>query len=264
MKFRKIKRNDIESLIPLFAKNYTEVTLKDELEYFDEECPNDWVLAEENGKILGYIRHFPDHKNDFAPIEYFLEGEDSLHKMFNYYFEQVNPSLNIRLQLPLDKEKQFEFLKAQLTKEKTFLCYEIKLNSLPVKDIKGTDLSKNEDIDDLLEALRPLGNYEDKNIKNWIDKERVLSYKYNNKIIGVCYFHSGKACEIEMISIVKDFQGNGLGTAFLLETLSFFKTMNVDKVFLKVSKSNIPAISLYQKCNFLLNMSKSEIWLYKR
>ena len=248
MKIRKIKRNDIKSLIPLFAKNYAEVTLKDELEYFDEECPNDWILAEANGKILGYIRHFPDHKNDFAPIEYCFDDEDSLHKMFNYYFEQVNPSLNIRLQLPLDKEKHFEFLKTYLSKEKTFLCYEIELNSLSVKEIKGTNLSKNEDIDGLIEALEPLGNYEEKTIQKWIDKESVLSYKYNNKIIGVCYFHSGKAYEIEMMSIAKDFQGKGLGTAFLLETLLFFKTMNIDKVFLKVSRSNIPAISLYQKC----------------
>ena len=130
--------------------------------------------------------------------------------------------------------------------------------------MKNTHLSVTEDIDDLLEALRPLGNYESETIENWINNESVLSYRYNNKVIGVCYFHSGKEYEIEMISIAKDFQGKGLGTIFLLETLLFFKTMNIDKVFLKVSRSNIPAISLYNKCNFLLNKSRSEIWLYKR
>ena len=57
--------------------------------------------------------------------------------------------------------------------------------------------------------------------------------------------------EILLVAVSKEFRKRGFGELLVRTDLDHLKEKGVEKVFLEVRKSNIPAFSCYQKCGFV-------------
>ena len=66
-------------------------------------------------------------------------------------------------------------------------------------------------------------------------------------IFGTCLFEDA---EIARIAVLEDCRQKGIGSALMDGFLTEVKKRNAERVFLEVRKSNLPAVSLYQKCGF--------------
>ena len=74
---------------------------------------------------------------------------------------------------------------------------------------------------------------------------------FNNQIIGYVNFSIVlDTMEINSIVVKKDFKRKGIATYMLNNIINIAKEKNLDKMFLEVRKSNIPAQNLYKKFNF--------------
>ena len=259
-----IKREDIESLLPLFAKNYPGVELNDELKYFDELKPNDWYLFEIHSKAIGYIRHFPDPENDFSPIEYYFDESISEAERINIlvsFCEDAAINHNLRLDLKLHQKKYIDKCSKVLTKKVQLNFFEKNLDY--DGNVLSTKLSSKKDCMDIIEIFKSFGTFKEDTIDSWIENNSCYSFEFDNKLIGACYVRSHQeTIEIEMISILENFRNKGLGEKFLKELFVIFKNEGYQKVFLKVKKANLSAVRLYEKCGMNLIEMKSEVWLY--
>ena len=94
------------------------------------------------------------------------------------------------------------------------------------------------------------------NIWGWIDLNEHLSHKriiiYNGIEIGVYAYHitDDGTYFINEINILKEYQGNGIGTKILKDVLEKNKNDNIITI-LQVFKDN-PAINLYKRLGFVI------------
>lgn len=71
------------------------------------------------------------------------------------------------------------------------------------------------------------------------------------KIIGFIALSSVAGdCEILNVAVLPDHRKSGIGQALVKAAEEFFVSRNGENIFLEVRKSNINAISLYEKCGF--------------
>lgn len=72
--------------------------------------------------------------------------------------------------------------------------------------------------------------------------DKVAGYIGSHNILGEVY--------ITNVAVFPDFRRNGVGNALVSLLINEMKAENADFVTLEVRKSNIKAISLYEKCGF--------------
>ena len=56
--------------------------------------------------------------------------------------------------------------------------------------------------------------------------------------------------DISIVITKKDFIGKGIASSLLSNLINYCKEQNIEKIFLEVRQSNLPAINLYEKFNF--------------
>lgn len=92
------------------------------------------------------------------------------------------------------------------------------------------------------------------NLKDDLNSSSCIYYiaaDDNNNVIGaiggtVLVDH----IDISIVITKKEYLGNGVASSLLNQLLSYCKKENIEKVFLEVRQSNIPAIKLYEKIGF--------------
>lgn len=57
--------------------------------------------------------------------------------------------------------------------------------------------------------------------------------------------------DIIVIAVLKEFRGQGIGSMLLEALIMELKNRNINKLFLDVNETNIPAIKLYKKFGFV-------------
>lgn len=72
----------------------------------------------------------------------------------------------------------------------------------------------------------------------------VIRRKFSISNIGYTYWFYG-------IHVINEYRGIGIGLILVSEMIDILRRKNVDIAFLKVEKSNIPAVKLYHKLGFL-------------
>ncbi len=122
-----------------------------------------------------------------------------------------------------------------------------------VKGIGKIRLAKNKDAEEifLLEKEIFPDFWSKKTIEEKIEKESVLIFEKKGKTLGYCIFMCA-ADEGEILKIAVDVahRKDGIGNALLKETLKKLYSLGAKNVFLEVRRSNINAISLYEKSGF--------------
>uniref|UniRef100_A0A7V4JPV9 [Ribosomal protein bS18]-alanine N-acetyltransferase n=1 Tax=Thermodesulfobacterium geofontis TaxID=1295609 RepID=A0A7V4JPV9_9BACT len=88
-----------------------------------------------------------------------------------------------------------------------------------------------------------------KEFENGLSKIWVLKKK--EKIIGYLIFREIKPeIEIFKIGVKKEYQRKGVGTKLMQKLIEFAKEKNINKIFLEVKASNLPAYNFYKKLGF--------------
>lgn len=79
----------------------------------------------------------------------------------------------------------------------------------------------------------------------------VAEEEDEESILGYCgIIMAADEGDITNVSVKKELQGKGIGTALVAELENRVKELGIQKIFLEVRKSNAPALALYEKQGF--------------
>lgn len=110
---------------------------------------------------------------------------------------------------------------------------------------------KEEDIKDIIKLGSLVNKKFEKlfNINNLPDNEEILVYKENNQVIGFLHYLDN-IDYIEFLNVAVHEEKRNKKIASLL--VDYFLSQNNKRIILEVRESNLPAIKLYQKFNFVI------------
>ena len=117
--------------------------------------------------------------------------------------------------------------------------------------------AKNEDVFDILSMDEKYfsNNFDEKFYLEYIKNQRVIVAENEKHIVGYILFNQIlDEAEIYKIVVLKDFRKKQIAFKIFEFLLNELKKNNVKKIFLEVRKSNIPAINLYKKCEFIFSI----------
>lgn len=114
--------------------------------------------------------------------------------------------------------------------------------------------AKNEDIFNILSLDKEnfSNNFEEEFYLEYMKNQRVIVAEKEKNVIGYILFNQIlDEAEIYKIVVLKEFRKKQIAFKIMEFLLNELKKNNVEKIFLEVRKSNIPAINLYKKCGFI-------------
>lgn len=114
--------------------------------------------------------------------------------------------------------------------------------------------AENKDVFDILSLDKEnfSNNFKEEFYLDYIKNQRVIVAEKEKKVIGYIIFNQIlDEAEIYKIVVLKDFRKKQVAFKIIEFLLNELKKSDVKKIFLEVRKSNIPAINLYKKCEFI-------------
>ena len=114
--------------------------------------------------------------------------------------------------------------------------------------------AENKDVSDILSLDKEnfSNNFEEEFYLEYIKNQRVIVAENEKKVIGYILFNQIlDEAEIYKIVVSKDFRKKQIAFKIMEFFQDELKKNDVKKIFLEVRKSNIPAINLYKKCEFI-------------
>jgi UDP-4-amino-4,6-dideoxy-N-acetyl-beta-L-altrosamine N-acetyltransferase len=112
--------------------------------------------------------------------------------------------------------------------------------------------------------------------RNWLEQlkeenPKIIAFliKYNEKYIGITYFHSidykNKVCDWGIYIYNENNRGLGLGQKALEVSLDYAKNnLKMKKVYLEVLEDNVRAKSLYKKLGFKFFQQKTNVLRFEK
>ena len=114
--------------------------------------------------------------------------------------------------------------------------------------------AENKDVFDILSLDNEnfSNNFKEAFYLEYIKNQRVIVAEKEKNVIGYILFNQIlDEAEIYKIVVLKDFRKKQIAFKIIEFLLNELKKSDVKKIFLEVRKSNIPAINLYKKCEFI-------------
>ena len=114
--------------------------------------------------------------------------------------------------------------------------------------------AENKDVSDILSLDNEnfSNNFKEAFYLEYIKNQRVIVAEKEENVIGYILFNQIlDEAEIYKIVVLKDFRKKQIAFKIIEFLLNELKKSDVKKIFLEVRKSNIPAINLYKKCEFI-------------
>lgn len=121
----------------------------------------------------------------------------------------------------------------------------MKVLPLERKDLEFLALSKEKGFVDGYSLEELTRSFENGSLKGFI------AYMENQAVGYILYTLTDFDLDIDSVFVLDAFRKKGIGKKLVLEVLSMATKKGLEKVFLEVRKSNIPAISLYQSQGFI-------------
>ena len=119
---------------------------------------------------------------------------------------------------------------------------------ISIKQINDTDIDLCYELDSKTISL-----WSKKQWANEFKKEgiRVLALFFSNLVIGICVFHVVlDEAQINYFVLKKKFRKKGFGSFFMSYLIQHCKKLNIDKLLLEVSQSNLIAVKFYSRFDF--------------
>ena len=114
--------------------------------------------------------------------------------------------------------------------------------------------AENKDVSDILSLDKEnfSNNFEEEFYLEYIKNQRVIVAEKEKNVIGYILFNQIlDEAEIYKIVVLKELRKKQIAFKIIEFLLNELKKSDVKKIFLEVRKSNIPAINLYKKCEFI-------------
>ena len=121
----------------------------------------------------------------------------------------------------------------------------MKVLPLERKDLEFLALAKEKGFNDGYSLEELTRSFENGSLKGFI------AYMENQAVGYILYTLTDFDLDIDSVFVLDAFRKKGIGKKLVLEVLSMATKKGLEKVFLEVRKSNIPAISLYQSQGFI-------------
>lgn len=114
--------------------------------------------------------------------------------------------------------------------------------------------AENKDVFDILSLDNEnfSNNFKEAFYLEYIKNQRVIVAEKEENVIGYVIFNQIlDEAEIYKIVVLKELRKKQIAFKIIEFLLNELKKSDVKKIFLEVRKSNIPAINLYKKCEFI-------------
>lgn len=249
-----------------------DVSLKDEVEYFNQAQSTSWQYAVNNeNKPNGFIRFFR-HSGGFCTGEIFVpledrQREETLCLLLDNFLErfEIQSKDRVRFDIPMNDLVLINSLKSKgfISLIETYICY--------AKDIDKKEISYNdliypsmEQFEKIKETLNQIHSFSNEEIENGINSRNILTLDFNNDFAVASRF-SIKEDKAEIIEIVthQKYRNKGLGLRFLELMSNHLSDKGIKNIYLFVKDNNLLAIKLYEKAGFSKDTCRSQIWLSK-
>jgi ribosomal protein S18 acetylase RimI-like enzyme len=250
-----------------------DVSLEDEVEYFNPAQSTSWQYAVNNENLpTGFIRFFR-HSGGFCTGEIFVplndkQREEILCLLLDNFLErfEFQSKDRVRFDIPMNDLAVINSLKSKgfISLIETYICYGKDINK---KETSFSELiyPSMEQFEKVKETITQIHSFSDEEIETAITAKNILTLDYNNDFAVVSRF-SIIEDKAEIIEIVTDqkYRNKGLGLRFLELMANHLFDKGIKNIYLFVKDSNLPAIKLYEKAGFSIDDGRSQIWLSKQ
>ncbi len=268
MKYLLIDRNLLSGMheILSLSAGYN-VSLPDELEYFESLYSSSWILAvDEQKKYIGFARSFQQNA-DWSLAEIFVAAEiagrekvamDLLLKFQGAFSFGVKHRLRIDvLNSDIVLNNAIEQLGLSHSKQ-TFLYFQRDLR-------KPIDIFKRKKIDvaaaEIAYVFSNLHETSADEVTNWLNNNTVRTIVDSNRVVAAAQIsNTNDAIEIIRIATHPDFLRLGYAKKLIEDVCSEAFCNKKLHVYLKVEDVREPAISLYKICGFKELLNKKQVW----
>lgn len=257
---------EIHNLLSLSA-GY-QVSIEDELKYFDSETARSWVRAQDvNGRNLGFIRSFPQGSN-WSQGELYVDPSctnrrEVIKALIESFKNRVHFSGGHRLRFDTrirdtELNEEIEAYGFSQTKQ-VFLHFEKAVFERAKKSIYSKPtLNHVREIAETLSYLKPVDEVQ---VRDWVNSDSIRGVFHQAKVVSAAQISkSNDAIEIVRIATHGNLLRRGFATQLISQIIQEASDMGKSFVYLKVEDNRDTALSAYQKAGFVENNEKSQIW----
>lgn len=246
-----------------------DVSISDELEYFDSLGKVDWFAARSaDGNVIGFLRYFPQDSNWSLGEIYVQPDLRNRSEIFRALMSEFQKCANFtaghRLRFDLNTS-DIELSRVieesgSSQKKQVFRHFEVSLNQFKEKNFQGTyavDLEPGQ----IIETLASLHEVSEQDVNQWISENSLRAISSGGKVVVVAHVSErGASCEIIRIATNKNFLRKGFAENLLKLICQEFAGRGKETLFLKVESTRSPAIELYRSFGFSEIKTKEQIW----
>jgi ribosomal protein S18 acetylase RimI-like enzyme len=246
-----------------------DISIQDELDYFDPDQAINWFLAtNQSNDQLGFIRCFKI-SSDWSLGEFFInslsKNRFEIGEMLLQHFSQ-NSSFPSGHKLRFDISINDYVINNLLIergfshKKQIFKFFEMPTNDFNDKDFKRTlidNINVNQ-VAEVLSNLVPVGSNE---VTGWLNNDQVRCIAVDGEIIVAAQISNGEeSVEIVRIATHLDFLRQGYAEKLIRDICKESFQKGKSKIYLKVDSEKIPATHLYKKIGFKEIEEKTQYW----
>lgn len=264
-----IDRNNLRDLHPLLNRSAGyEVSLEDELEYFDPDAAKNWAVATaDDGRRLGFIRSFRQ-SGDWSLGELFVEPdcEDRLlvaKAMLDHFKirSRFDHGHRLRFDLWLKDSDLNEAVAASGFSEKTQIYFYFERAITTSNEKYAPQHPTVAQIPEIIATLSFLHSVTEAEVSNWIRADQIRVIGIGSRIVCAAHIReSDNAIEISRIATHADFLRNGYATKLISQIAEETVAKKKSRLYLKVEETKVAAIATYRKSGLEMDESKTEKW----
>lgn len=244
-----------------------EISLADELAYFDSTEINGWWLSmTSDGQPIAFIRHFKQNSN-WSLGEIFISPKIQDRAFIaNALLEKFQNSVQFPKahRLKFDINSHDEVLNRTL-KEKGFSEKNQVFRFLECFNIAFDTSSKTQPISvldarEVSEVLSHLHPVSANDVKKWIEKGTILAVRDQGKIVSAAQIYEfDDAIEVNRFATHEKYLRQGFAKKMMNAIFQQAGILTKKYIFLRVADDRIPAITFYRSVGFLENPKKCQI-----
>ncbi len=245
-----------------------QVSIEDELEYFDPEASKSWFLATgSNDEKIGFVRCFRQG-SDWSLGELYVDEKCQNRRqiamsLLNSFTSQIKFDSGHRLRFDIrirDLELNDAIVACGFSqKQQTFIHFEINVTNAVTKPFHSKPLPSQ--ASKIVETLRFLNHVTESDVLEWMKQDAIRIVSLHASVASAAHVsESEDAIEIVRIATHANFLRRGCASSLISEILQEAFEKKKLRVYLKVEDIRAPAISTYIKSGFKENDLKSQIW----
>jgi ribosomal protein S18 acetylase RimI-like enzyme len=235
-----------------------EVSLPDELAYFESLKSTNWFLARSTeGKAVGFIRSFPQGAN-WSLGEFYVDSNFSYRGLVaNRLLAEFSASNSyeqghrLRIDVPRADSEMNERLEKMGFSQKKQLFRHFVINLDSSGDMGESSYSVNGSGREIAEVLSHLHPVSESEASKWTHDGTIRTISSSGRVVAAAQFYSrSESAEINRIATHSCFLRQGHAKKLLMQICRELSNQGKKQLFLKVEDIIAPAIEFYRDFGF--------------